>query len=139
MLTQNLALLEDRARKLVPKFIGPYTVKEAHNAASTVTLELLPELTSRQISPTFHAGLIRWHIANNNNLFPCHEANMFYNFGADKEQEWLIDAIIAHQWSNSKDLELQVKWNLGDMTWDPPSSCKELEVLDNYLEPQGVM
>ena len=56
--TQNLTLPKGRARKLVPKFIGPYTVKEAHNAASTVTLELPPELTKRRISPTFHASLM---------------------------------------------------------------------------------
>ena len=43
--TQNLALLKGRARKLVPRFIGPYTVREAHNAASTVTIELPEELT----------------------------------------------------------------------------------------------
>ena len=59
---------------------------------------------------------------------------MFYNFGADKEQEWLIDEIIAHQWSNSTDLESQVKWTLGDVTWEPLASCKELEALDNYLD-----
>ena len=36
----NLTLLQGRARKLVPRFIGPYTVREAHNATSTVTIEL---------------------------------------------------------------------------------------------------
>ena len=45
--TQNLTLPRGRARKLVPRFIGPYTVKEVHNAASTVTLELPKELTRR--------------------------------------------------------------------------------------------
>jgi len=45
--TQNLALPKDRARKLVPRFIGPYTVREAHNAASTVMIELPKELTKR--------------------------------------------------------------------------------------------
>ena len=37
---QNLTLPKGRARKLVPKFIGPYKVVKAHNEASTVTLEL---------------------------------------------------------------------------------------------------
>ena len=36
--TQNLTLPKGRARKLVPKLIGPYTVKEAHNTVSTFTL-----------------------------------------------------------------------------------------------------
>ena len=38
--TQNLTLPKGRARKLVPKYIGPYKVVKAHNEASTVTLEL---------------------------------------------------------------------------------------------------
>ena len=29
--TKNLTLLKGRARKLVPKFIGPYKILEAHN------------------------------------------------------------------------------------------------------------
>ena len=59
MLTKNLALPKGRAKKLLPKFIGPYKVIEAHTAASMVTLELPPKLTARQMHPTFHVGLLR--------------------------------------------------------------------------------
>ena len=45
--TQNLILPKGRARKLVPKYIGPYKVVKAHNEASTVTLELPPALVAR--------------------------------------------------------------------------------------------
>ena len=38
--TWNLTLPKCRARKLVPKYIGPYKVVKAHNEASTVMLEL---------------------------------------------------------------------------------------------------
>ena len=38
--TQNLTLPKGKARKLVPKYIGPYKVVKAHNEASTVTLKL---------------------------------------------------------------------------------------------------
>jgi hypothetical protein len=55
---KNLTLPKGRARKLVPRFIGPYQVTEAHNEASTVTIELPPELVSRRIAPTFHASLV---------------------------------------------------------------------------------
>ena len=68
--TQNLTLPKGRVRKLVPKYIGPYKVVKAHNEASTVTLELPPALIARRISPTFHTGLVRKFIANNNKLFP---------------------------------------------------------------------
>ena len=43
-LTQNLTLPKGRARKLVPKYIGPYKVVKAHNEAFTVTLKLPPVL-----------------------------------------------------------------------------------------------
>ena len=45
--TQNLTLPKGRARKLVPKYIGPYKVVKAHNEASTVTLELPPVLVAQ--------------------------------------------------------------------------------------------
>ena len=56
--TQNLTLPKGRARKLVPKYIGPYKVVKAHNEASTVTLELPPALVARRISLAFHTGLV---------------------------------------------------------------------------------
>jgi hypothetical protein len=56
--TKNLTLPRGRARKLVPRLIGPHWVTEAHNEASTVTIELPLELVSRCIVPTFHASLI---------------------------------------------------------------------------------
>ena len=33
-----------------------------------------------------------------------------------------------------EDLEFQVRWTLGDVTWEPLTECKELEALDEYLE-----
>ena len=41
-----------------------------------------------------------------------------------------------HKWTNNN-LELQVKWMLGDVPWEPLSSCKNLEALDVYLELLG--
>ena len=58
LLTQNLTLPKGRVRKLVPKYIGPYKVVKAHNKPSTITLKLPLVLVARQISPTFHMGLI---------------------------------------------------------------------------------
>jgi transposase InsO family protein len=136
--TQNLTLPKGRARKLVPRYIGPYRVTEAHNKASTVTLELPDDLKNRRVSPTFHTNLVRRYIANNDDLFPKREAKSFYDFGAAADEEWLVDEIIAHRRINSKELEFQVRWTLGDVTWEPMSACKELEALDSYLELRGV-
>ena len=46
--TKNLALPKGRARKLLPRYIGPYKVVKVHTATSTVMLELPPELVSRR-------------------------------------------------------------------------------------------
>jgi hypothetical protein len=62
----------------------------------------------------------------------------FYDFGNDDEQEWLIDEITAHRWVSNKELEFQVLWTLGDVTWEPYTACKDLKALDVYLELHGV-
>jgi hypothetical protein len=95
-LTQNLTLPKGRARKLVPRYIGPYHVTEAYNKAPTVTPELPEDLKNRCMSPTFHTNLVRWYIANNDDLFPHQEAKSLYDFRASADEEWLIDEIIAH-------------------------------------------
>ena len=53
LLTKNLTLLKHRARKLMPKFIGPYKILKAMNESSNVTLELPQEFKDRKINPTF--------------------------------------------------------------------------------------
>ena len=107
------------------------------NDSSNVTIELPQKLKDRRISPTFHTNLVRPYVENNNILFPKWEAYTYYNFGNNDKQEWFIDEILAHKWANN-DLELQVKWMLGDVTWEPISSCKDLEALDKYLELRDV-
>ena len=120
----------------MPKFIGPYKILKAMNESSNVTLELPQEFKDRKINPTFHTNLVRPYIKNDDILFPKRDTEVFYDFGNDKDQEWLVEEILAHKWTNNN-LELQVKWMLGDVTWEPLSSCKDLEALDIYLELRG--
>ena len=138
LLTQNLTLPKDRARKLVPKYIGPYRVVKASNEASTVTLELPLALITQQINPTFHMGLIQKFIANNDKLFPKRDAKSFYDFGQDDKQEWLVEEITSHCHTSPKELKLEVRWMLGDTTWEPRASSKNLKALDLYLELWGI-
>ena len=123
--TKNLALPKGWARKLMPRFLGPYKVLKAMNDSSNVMLELPPELRDRRISPTFHTNLVRPYIKNNDVLFPKREAKSYYDFGNNDEQEWFVDEILAHKWTDNN-LELQVKWTLGDVTWEPIDSCKKI-------------
>ena len=83
-------------------------------------------------------GLIRKFVPNNNELFPKRDVKSFYDFSQDNEQEWLIEEITSHCWLNSKELELEVRSMLGDTTWEPLASCKDLEALELYLELWGI-
>jgi hypothetical protein len=86
--TQNLTLLKGTARKIVPRYIGPYCITEVHNKASTVTLELPEDLKNWRMLPTFHTNLVRQYITNNDDLFPQREAKSLYDLGANTDEEW---------------------------------------------------
>ena len=86
----------------------------------------------------FHTNLVQPYVKNNDVLFPKREAKSYYDFGNNNKQEWFVDKILAHKWTDNN-LELQVKWTLGDITWESIDSCRNLEALDSYLELRGVM
>ena len=135
--TKHLSLPKGGAKKLLPRYIGPYKIVEAHNEASTIKLELPAKLVAHQIMPTFHVSLIRPHMPNDDERFPHCDVTRHYDFGQAAEDEWYVNEIIAHRW-NGNSLELHVQRSLGDTTWEPLSNCKQLEALDNYLELRGV-
>ena len=85
--TKNLTLPKGRAKKLLPRFIGPYKVLKVMNDSSNVTIESPQELKDRRISPTFHTNLVRPYVKNNNKSFPRREVKYYYNFGNNDNQE----------------------------------------------------
>jgi hypothetical protein len=102
---------------------------------STYTLELP---TALQVVPTFHVLLLWLYYPSDNVMFPNRVQPEPYNFGTPDNQEWFVNELLGHQWTNGKNLEFEVWWSLGDTTREPLSSCKDLETLDCYLELQGV-
>jgi len=137
--TANLNLPKSRVRKLCPKFIGPYKVKvvEARPETSNYTLELPEALRYRRI-PTFHVSQLRPHNASDDALFPNRHQPEPYDFGVPENHEWFVDEIIGHRWVTTKQVEYQVRWSLGDTTWEKHANCNQLAALDRYLEVQGV-
>ena len=125
-MTKNLSLPKGWAKKLLPKFIGPYKVVEAHTSTSTSTLDLPPELTARRVHPTFHMSLIRADVPNDNGRFPSHDTKSYYDFGAADKPEWFVNKILGHHWVSQSELEFQVHWTLGNVTWELLMECKEL-------------
>ena len=104
---------------------------------SNAMIELPPELKDRRISPTVYTNLVQPYVKNNDIFFPKREAKLYYNFGNNSKQEWFMDEILAHKWTDNN-LELQVKWTSGDVTWEPIDFCKNLDALDTYLILRGV-
>jgi len=94
--TKNLNLPKGRARKLCPKFVGPYKVITAHPEVSNYTLELPTALQARGIISTFHISLLRPYHASSDALFPNRLQPEPYDFGAPDNQEWFVDDIIGH-------------------------------------------
>ena len=135
--TANLSMPKGRARKLMPKFIGPYKIVEAHPASSTYTLDLPPDLKRRRIHPRFHVSRLRRHEPNDDEVFPHREAHVFYDFGDDPEREYLVDDIVAHEWDGGS-VRFLVQWTSGDTSWEPWSTVKELEAVSNYFDLVGV-
>jgi hypothetical protein len=70
-------------------------------------------------------------------MFPNRTSAEAYDFGAPDGTEWFVEEILGHRWDGRK-LEFHVRWNLGDTTWEPLASCKELEALDRYLALMGM-
>ena len=81
----------------MPKFIGPYKILKTMNSSLNVTLELLQEFKDRRINPTFHTDLVRLYIKNNDILFLKRDTKVYYDFGNNENQEWLIEEILAHK------------------------------------------
>ena len=92
--TKNMNLPRQQARKLVPKYIGPYRIiRNAGNEA--FELDLPPEMKNHNIHPVFHASLLRIHVLNNDRLFPGREVGQVTGL-SDENQEWTVDSIETH-------------------------------------------
>ena len=68
--TKNLNLPKGRARKLCPKYVGPYKVAKANPDSSMYTLKLPMALQEQRIIPKFHITLLRPYIASSDAMFP---------------------------------------------------------------------
>lgn len=134
--TKNLNLPKGRARKLTPRYIGPYKVVKSFPESSVYELDLPESLRKRRIHARFHANLLRRHEPNDDIRFPHRDVKSYYDFGDDEKEEWLVDEITGHRWDGGK-IEFEVRWNLGDSTWEPYDHVRKLVALDEYLALQG--
>ena len=109
--TKNLTLPKGRARKLCPRFIGPYKVLEAQPDTSNYVLELPVALQGRRIHPKFHVALLRRHYPSRDSEFPNRAQPEPYDFGIPKEMEWFVNEIIGHRWTGPLGSHIRIVTN----------------------------
>ncbi|CAG7852966.1 Transposon Ty3-I Gag-Pol polyprotein AltName: Full=Gag3-Pol3; AltName: Full=Transposon Ty3-2 TYA-TYB polyprotein; Contains: RecName: Full=Capsid protein; Short=CA; AltName: Full=p24; Contains: RecName: Full=Spacer peptide p3; Contains: RecName: Full=Nucleocapsid protein p11; Short=NC; Contains: RecName: Full=Ty3 protease; Short=PR; AltName: Full=p16; Contains: RecName: Full=Spacer peptide J; Contains: RecName: Full=Reverse transcriptase/ribonuclease H; Short=RT; Short=RT-RH; AltName: Full=p55; Contains: Re len=133
--TKNLSIPKGRARKLIPKYIGPYKIVKVIVPGASFRLELPAELKQRGIHPVFHASLLRIHIPNDDRKFPGRTLEHVTGFG--KPSEWPVDKIVSHEGKGKRAI-FEVLWKSGDKSWELYATIKALAAMERYLEAQGV-
>jgi hypothetical protein len=125
--TKNISLRGGGSRKLLPRYIGPFTIKKSINGVS-YTLDLPKGL---EIHPTFHISLLRLYREDPNYLFkapPLPEV-------IEGQLEYEVDKLVNHRRVGDT-LEFLVRWKgytPSDDTWEPEPHLKNCpKVLKDY-------
>jgi hypothetical protein len=131
---KNISFKKGLARKLLPKFIGPYKILKSFGNSS-FQVELPPHLKKRGIHDVFHSSLLRIHMPNDDRLFPGRMDTQLDGVGDD--DEWAVDRILSHHGSRT-DATFEILWKSGDTTWLPYYQITHLQALTDYLGLLGV-
>ena len=134
--TKNISLPKGRARKLAPKYLGPFPITKVIKEGATYQLGLSNELIKRGVNRAFHASLLRPHIPNDDRRFPGRLPIQIPGFG-EKPDEWIVDRIMTHH-GKGQGSEFQILWKAGDKTWASYREVAHLNALDRYCELMGV-
>ena len=132
--TANLTLPKGHARKLAPKFIGPYKIIDDYRN-NTFMLDLPAELKQRGIHPAFHASLLRIHIPNDDRRFPGRQLQQLVGLG--KVEELSVKRITDHHGKGIDSLFL-VEYSNRDTVWLPHHEVSHLEAFSQYLEALNI-
>ena len=134
--TKNISLPKGRARKLAPKYLGPFPITKVIKEGTTYQLGLSDELIKRGVNRAFHASLLRPYVPNDDKRFPGRRPFQIPGFG-EKPEEWIVDSIVTHH-GKGLDSEFQVLWKAGDKTWVQYREVAHLNALGRYCELMGV-
>lgn len=131
---KNISFAKGLARKLIPKYIGPYRILQDFNNSS-FKLDLPSHLKRRGIHDVFHVSLLREHIPNDDRLFPGWLDTQIGDT-PEIEGEWAVDRILSHAGSKA-DTIFEIKWKSRDVTWLPYYQITHLQALTEYLDLLG--
>jgi RNase H-like domain found in reverse transcriptase/Reverse transcriptase (RNA-dependent DNA polymerase)/Integrase zinc binding domain len=114
--TKNISFPKGYARKLVPKYIGPYKILEDFGNYS-YRIELPTHLKQRGVHDVYHASLLRIHIPNDDRLFPGRLDTQLGNQDTP-DGKWAVERIEGHVGART-DAIFKMRWKSGDVTWMP--------------------
>ena len=113
----------------MPRFDGPFVIKNTDEKHSTVTLDL-PTLPN--IFPVFHTSEVKHFLENNNTLFPSRALIPRDPITIDGQQEYFIDKIVDER-KRRKKTQYRVRWQgegpEGD-EWIAEEEISDCEALD---------
>jgi hypothetical protein len=133
--TNNLSSL-NKAPKLLPKYIGPYSIKRV---ISSVAYELdLP--SNMKIHPTFHVSKLKSYNENDSNIFPNRDQVIRPPPDIiDDHEEYEVDKIFdkrERKYGRGKRIEYLVLWKgypIYEASWLPLSSLTNAkDMIDEY-------
>ena len=78
--TKNILLSKGRARKLAPKYLGPFPIARILRDGATYQLDLSNELLKRGINHLFHVSLLQLHVPSDDRRFPGHLPTQILGF-----------------------------------------------------------
>src|SRR5271169_115610 len=133
--TKNITFPKGLARKLIPKYIGPYKLLDDFKNQS-FRVDLPPHLKQRGVHDIFHSSLLRVHVPNDDRLFPGRMDTQL-GVGPEYDNEWAVDKIIDHSGSKEESI-FEILWKAGDISWLPYYQIQHLQALDAYLDLMGV-
>ena len=90
--SQNIKFPKGLARKLIPKFLGPYKILQDLGNGTSFRVELPPHLKRRGVHDVFHSSLMRIHLPNDDRLFPGRMDTQVIGEDA-MDDEWAVDCI----------------------------------------------
>jgi hypothetical protein len=134
--TRNISLPKGLARKLAPKYLGPFKISKVLKEGATYHLDLSEELVKRGLHPAFHASLLKPHVPNDDRRFPGRLPSQFPGFGK-RPDEWIVESILDHQ-GKGVNSEFEIQWKAGDRTWAPYREVMHLMAMERYCDLVGV-
>lgn len=134
--TKNISFPQGLARKLIPKYMGPYRILRDFGN-DTFQVDLPIHLLARGVHPSFHASLLRIHVPNDDRLFPGRSFEHIVSSTTSNTTEWNVKEILSHSRAGEHAL-FEILWHTDDKTWLPYHKVSHLEALRRYFESLGI-